>query len=170
MSPDQKVWLEKAVISYGNMNPKEVFNTFHKLKPLSLNSLERIRNWKKSLSTLTRSVMLMNSCGAWPDAAYSESAVKIWAQFCPEKGISQLQAHPDETDPSVPPSPGTFSGVAEVPGLHFGTGFLDSPTSKCPCPNVRGFLSGERQTSALSRWTYLAEQEIPRWSGGILKG
>lgn len=43
----EKNWLEKTVISYGNVNPKEIFNIFHKLKPLSLNSLERIRNWKK---------------------------------------------------------------------------------------------------------------------------
>lgn len=86
VSPYQKAWLEKTVISNGNMNPKEVFNTLHKFKPLSLNNLERIRNWKKSLSTLTQSVMLTNSCGAWPDAAHSESALNMWAQFLSRKG------------------------------------------------------------------------------------
>jgi len=38
------------------------------------------------------------------------------------------------------------------------------------CPDVRGFLNGKIQTSALNGETYLSEQEIPRWAGGILKG
>lgn len=40
----QKIQLEKLVIFCGNISSKEVFNTVHKPKLLSLKGLKRVRN------------------------------------------------------------------------------------------------------------------------------
>ena len=154
------------------MDPKEVFNTFHKLKPLSLNSLERIRNWKKKKKSLdfhpecsTNEFLqsLALCCSQWISSK-NVSSVLVQEGAFPNLTPTQLKLTPRSL---LPPA---LSGVAEVPGLLFGTGCLDSPTSKRLCPSIRGFLNSKRQTSAPSGQTYVAEQEIPRWSGGILKG
>lgn len=126
----------------------------------------------KKVLTLTWNVMLMNLYGARPDAAHSESAGKKLSSISLQK-----RDFPNPRPTQLKLSDSFFlllslSEVAEVPGLPFGTSCLGSPTSKGFCPNIRSFFSSKRHTdlSTMQAKYYLAEQEIPRWSGGILKG
>lgn len=163
----QKVWLEKTVISHGNINPEEAFNTFHKIKPLSLSSLERTRNWKKwSLDSHPECdvnellCFLAWCCSEWTSGK-NLSLIPVQEREFPNLGHTGMKVTPYPFLPMVLP------GVAEMPGS------LLVPMDKSftfLCLIVRGFLNGKRLTSVLSGQTSLAEQEIPRGSGGILKG
>lgn len=162
----QKCQLEKLVIFYENIN-----STVHKPKLLSLKGLERIRNWKKGLDSHLE-------CDV---SEFVWSSTWCCSQWISRKKLSsislQKRGFPNPRPTQLKLSDSFFlllslSEVAEVPGLPFGTRCLGSPTSKGFCPNIRSFFSSKRHTdlSTMQAKYYLAEQEIPRWSGGILKG
>lgn len=89
----QKSQLEKLLIFCGNINSKEVFNTVHKPRLLSLKSLERVRNWKKAFdSHLECDVSEFVELGLMLHIVNQQEKTKL--NFSSEKGFSQPQADP----------------------------------------------------------------------------
>lgn len=89
---------------------------------------------------------------------------KTKLNFSSEKGFSQPQAHPALSFSCHFQMWQKFQVYLLVPAFW---GHLHKNVSALM---YRDFSPvRDRQTSALSMQTYLAEQEIPGWSGGILK-
>lgn len=116
----QKVWLEKTVISHGNINPEEAFNTFHRIKPLSLSSLERTRNWKKwSLDSHPECdvnellCFLAWCCSEWISGK-NLTLVPVQEREFPNLGHTEMKVTPCPFLPTVLP------GVAKVPAPRLG--------------------------------------------------